>query len=339
MTSAPIWHALADVPGDLGGSAVTIGNFDGVHRGHRRVIEQLIGAARQRALVPVALTFSPHPRHVMGDGDRPPLVTGYADRNRLLVEAGVEGVLDLAFTLEFAQATPEEFVRDVLVEGLGIRCIVVGEDIRFGRRNAGDITTMRELGERYGFDVVTIADHGIDAAAIERVSSSAVRASLLEGDVERAARMLGRLHTVTDEVHHGHKRGRELGFPTANLGTTPCGLVPGDGVYAGFITVVAQAPEHRGTPPLQRAAATISIGTNPTFTSEDGTAPRMVEAYVHRPHHLDLYGDTVRLEFIARQRPTLRFDQVEPLIAQMQEDIRVTRRTLQSFDEAALITC
>lgn len=339
MTSAPIWHDLADVPGDLGGSAVTIGNFDGVHRGHRRVIERLIGAARERALVPVALTFSPHPRHVMGDGDRPPLVTGYADRNRLLVEAGVEGVLDLAFTLEFAQAGPEQFVREVLVEGLGMRCIVVGEDIRFGRRNAGDITTMRELGERYGFDVVTIADHGIDAAAIERVSSSAIRASLLEGDVTRAARMLGRLHTVTDEVHHGFKRGRELGFPTANLGLSPCGLVPGDGVYAGFITVVAQAPEHRGTPPLQRAAATISIGTNPTFTAQDGTAPRMVEAYVHRPHHLDLYGDTVRLEFIARQRPTLRFTGVEPLIAQMREDIRVTRRTLQDFDEVALTTC
>ena len=339
MTSAPIWHSLADVPEGLGGSAVSIGNFDGVHRGHREVIEQLIGAARQRALVPVALTFSPHPRHVMGDGDRPPLVTSYEDRNRLLVEAGVEGVLDLEFTVEFAQATAEEFVRDVLVEGLGMRCIVVGEDIRFGRANAGNLETMRELGEKYGFDVVTIDDHGIGAAAISRVSSSAVRTSLLEGDVDRAARMLGRLHTVTDVVHHGYKRGRELGFPTANLGPTPCGLVPGDGVYAGFITVVQQADAHRGTPPLQRAAATISIGTNPTFTAEDGTAPRMVEAYVHRPHHLDLYGDTVRLEFIARQRPTLRFDGIEALIAQMEEDVRVTRRTLQSFDEVALTTC
>lgn len=338
MSAAPIWHDLASIPRDLGGTAVSIGNFDGVHRGHRQVVEQLIGAARQRALVPVALTFSPHPRHVMGDGDRPDLVTSYEDRNRLLVATGVEGVLDLEFTLDFAQYTAEDFVKEFLVEGLGMRCIVVGEDIRFGKRNAGDISTMRELGRQYGFDVVTIADHGIQSVAIERVSSSAIREALIAGEVDRAARMLGRLHTVTDTVHHGFKRGRELGFPTANLGPSPAGLVPGDGVYAGFISVVSQAPEHEGTPPLQRAATTISIGTNPTFTADSGSAPRMVEAYVHRPHHLDLYGDVVRLEFIAFQRPTLKFDSVEALVAQMEEDKRVTRRTLASFDEAGLTT-
>ncbi|MEE1618842.1 bifunctional riboflavin kinase/FAD synthetase [Brachybacterium sp. J153] len=327
MSRPLIWHRVQDVPADLGPTAVSIGNYDGVHRGHRAVIDQLVHHAETRSLAPVAVTFWPHPRHVMGTPGDPPLLTGHEDRDRLLLLAGVHGVLDLEFTREFAQHSPEDFVRIFLVEALGARCVVLGEDALFGRANAGTIDTMRELGERYGFEVVTVADHGPDGAGTGRISSSTLREALLRGDVAAAAAGLGRAHTVTDTVHHGFQRGRELGFPTANLGPTPEGLIPADGVYAGRLSVIAQDAAHEGTPPLAGAPATISIGTNPTF-ADDGAPRRTVEAYVHDDHTLDLYGDTVRLEFVDFQRPTLKFDSVEALIAQMALDVEVTRRTL-----------
>lgn len=328
MTRSPIWHSLSEVPAELGATAVSIGNYDGVHRGHRHVLSQLIHHAGSRALTPVALTFWPHPRHVMRGVAEPPLITGHEDRDRLLLLAGVGGVLDLEFTREFAQHEAEEFVRIFLVEGLGARCVVLGEDALFGRANAGTIETMRELGEQYGFEVVTVSDLGPEGQGSGRISSSAIREALLGGDVEEAAVMLGRRHTVADVVHHGHRRGREMGFPTANLGPAPQGLVPADGVYAGFLTVIEQHPGHLGTPALAGAPATISIGTNPTFTAQ-GVPQRTVEAYVHDDHTLDLYGDTVRLEFVDYQRPTLKFDGIDALVKQMHRDVEVTRRTLE----------
>lgn len=331
MTRAPLWHSVQDVPADLGASAVSIGNFDGVHLGHRFVLDQLLEEARERSLVPVALTFWPHPRHVMGAAGEPPLLTGHEDRDRLLLLAGMGGVLDLEFTREFAQHSPEDFVRVFLVEALGARCVVLGEDALFGRANAGNIHTMRELGQTYGFEVVTVADLGPAGAEGGRVSSSMIRGALLDGDVAGAAGMLGRWHTVTDVVHHGHRRGREMGFPTANLGPRPSGLIPADGVYAGRLTVIDQDPSHLGTPPLCGEPATISIGTNPTFASE-GRPARTVEAYVHDDHTLELYGDTVRLEFVDFQRPTLAFDSIDDLVAQMRQDVEVTRRTLEARD-------
>lgn len=339
MTRVPIWHSAQEVPAELGPTAVSIGNYDGVHRGHRFVLDQLRHHAETRSLAPVALTFWPHPRHVMGDPVRTPLLTGHEDRDRLLLLAGMHGVLDLEFTLDFAQYSPEDFVRVFLVEGLGVQCVVLGEDALFGRGNAGTIETMRELGDRYGFEVVTVDELGPDGAGTGRLSSSGIRGDLLEGDVASANEALGRLHTVTDVVHHGFRRGRELGFPTANLGPSPAGLIPADGVYAGYLTVTEQDPGHLGVPPLAGAPATISIGTNPTFAAdgEGGTdgadgvfrAPlRTVEAYVHGDHDLDLYGDLVRVEFVDYQRPTLKFDSIETLVEQMDKDVEVTRRTL-----------
>ncbi|PWH06747.1 bifunctional riboflavin kinase/FAD synthetase [Brachybacterium endophyticum] len=360
MTRAQIWHSLEEVPADLGASAVTIGNFDGVHLGHRYVLDALRDNAAARSLEPVALTFWPHPRHVMQTPGEPPLITAHTDRDRLLLLAGMNGVLDLEFTWDFAQYSAEEFVRVFLVEGLGMRCIVTGSDTRFGRANAGDVDTLLELGRRYGFDVVVLPDlspgetAATDAAAIDagpldarspgepgpaeapRISSSAIREALLSGEIPEATAMLGRFHTVADVVHHGFKRGRELGFPTANLGPMPQGLVPADGVYAGFLTVVEQSQEHRGAPPLVGARTTISIGTNPTFHEGSEESPRMVEAYVHGDNSLDLYGDTVRLEFVERQRPTLRFSSVNALVAQMELDKDVTRRTLESVQSDVL---
>lgn len=328
MTRVPIWHSVQEVPADLGPTAVSIGNYDGVHRGHRFVLDQLRHHAEARSLSPVAITFWPHPRHVMGDPGRTPLLTGHEDRDRLLLLAGMHGVLDLEFTLEFAQHSPEDFVRIFLVEGLGAKCVVLGEDALFGRGNAGTIETMRELGEAYGFEVVTVDELGPEGTGSGRISSSGIRDALLEGDVATAHRALGRLHTVTDVVHHGFRRGRELGFPTANLGPAPAGLIPADGVYAGYLTVAEQDPAHLGTEPVVGAPATISIGTNPTFEA-DGAPRRTVEAYVHDDHELDLYGDLVRLEFVDYQRPTLKFDSVESLVEQMDRDVEVTRRTLE----------
>ncbi|ATG52562.1 bifunctional riboflavin kinase/FAD synthetase [Brachybacterium vulturis] len=333
MTRVPIWHSVQEVPAELGPTAVSIGNYDGVHRGHRFVLDQLRHHAETRSLAPVALTFWPHPRHVMGDPARTPLLTGHEDRDRLLLLAGMHGVLDLEFTVDFAQHSPEEFVRIFLVEGLGARCVVLGEDALFGRGNLGTIETMRELGEQYGFEVVTVDELGPDGVGAGRISSSGIRRDLLDGDVAAANQALGRLHTVTDVVHHGFRRGRELGFPTANLGPSPAGLIPADGVYAGYLTVAEQIPAHLGTSPLAGAPATISIGTNPTFAPDGeggaGGAPcRTVEAYVHGDHDLDLYGDLVRLEFVDYQRPTLKFDSIETLVEQMDEDVEVTRRTL-----------
>jgi len=327
VTRAPIWHSLEEVPADLGATAVSIGNFDGVHRGHRYVLDQLRRHAQARSLSPVALTFWPHPRHVMGDPARTPLLTGHQDRDRLLLLAGMHGVLDLEFTLDFAQHSAEDFVRIFLVEGLGMRCVVLGEDALFGRANAGTIETMRELGEKHGFEVVTVEDLGPEDDHAGRISSSGIRKALLEGDVQAATDALGRFHTVTDVVHHGFRRGRELGFPTANLGPAPAGLIPADGVYAGFLTITGQDPSHLGVAPLAGAPATISIGTNPTFEA-DGVPPRTVEAYVHGAHDLDLYGDTARIEFVDLQRPTLKFDSIQALVEQMDKDVEVTRRTL-----------
>ncbi len=334
MTRLPIWHSVDEVPADLGATAVSIGNFDGIHRGHRFVLDQLRRHAESRALVPVALTFWPHPRHVMGTPGRPPLLTGHEDRDRLLLLAGMGGVLDLEFTREFAQHSPEDFVRLFLLEGLGMKCVVLGEDALFGRGNTGTIETMRELGETYGFEVVTVAELGPEGEGTGRISSSRIRQDLLDGQVRAANAALGRLHTVTDVVHHGYRRGHELGYPTANLGPAPQGLVPADGVYAGYLTVTEQHPSHQGTAPLAGAPATISIGTNPTFV-DDGAPRRTVEAYVHDDHDLDLYGDTVRLEFVDFQRPTLKFDSVESLIVQMAKDVEVTRRTLEGAPSLA----
>jgi riboflavin kinase/FMN adenylyltransferase len=329
VTLLPIWHSVEEVPADLGETAVSIGNYDGVHRGHRFVLDQLRHHAESRSLSPVALTFWPHPRHVMGAPEATPLITGHEDRDRLLLLAGMHGVLDLEFTLDFAQHSPEDFVRIFLVEGLRASCVVLGEDALFGRANAGDIRTMRALGEEHGFEVVTAPDLGPEGTGTGRISSSGIRRDLLAGQVREANEALGRLHTVTDTVHHGFRRGRELGFPTANLGPAPQGLIPADGVYAGYATVTEQDPAHAGVEPLAGAPATISIGTNPTFEA-DGAPRRTVEAYVHGAHDLDLYGDTVRLEFVDFQRPTLKFDSVDALVAQMAEDVEVTRRTLEA---------
>ncbi|GAB2501525.1 bifunctional riboflavin kinase/FAD synthetase [Promicromonospora xylanilytica] len=337
-----LWTDLEQVPPGFGPSVVTIGNFDGVHRGHQAVLDRILRLARGDAASAVAVTFSPHPAAVHRPDSAPELITGLEDRLALMERTGLDAALLVHYTLDFAAQTPEEFVARYLVDGLGARTVVVGHDVRFGKQNAGTLATMVELGGQHGFEVVAIDDVGDflppEGDGHQRWSSTAVRALLAEGDVDQAADVLGRPHLVRGTVVHGDARGRELGFPTANLGDIT-GLVPADGVYAGWLRRGTAAtcaslsgPEGdrnalSGTGQGQEEIlpAAISVGTNPTF---DGVE-RRVEAYVLDRTDLDLYDQTVALEFVAHLRPTLRFDGIEPLVAQMNDDVARARKILR----------
>jgi riboflavin kinase/FMN adenylyltransferase len=320
------WTSLDAVPAGFGPSVVTIGNFDGVHRGHQAVLAAVVQAARARGLPAVAVTFEPHPVAVLFPERAPAVLTAPDHRLELLAATGLDAVLVLEFTLEFAQWSPERFVREVFVEALHAALAVVGRDTRFGHRNSGDVATLRELGAALGFDVETVPEFGAgegpagDGAAPRRWSSTWVRELLADGEVAAAAEVLGRPHRVTGVVVHGDHRGRGLGYPTANLSRDAVGQVPADGVYAGWL-VRPSLPAGAADAVLPAA---ISVGTNPTF---DGLE-RRVEAYVLDRTDLDLYGERVAVEFVERLRPTLRFDGVEALVEQMALDVARCREML-----------
>jgi riboflavin kinase/FMN adenylyltransferase len=314
------WNDVAGIPADHGPSVVTIGNFDGVHRGHRAVLARVVREARARDARAVAITFEPHPRQVLHPERAPALLTGSGHRLDLLAAGGLDAVLVLAFTRDLATWSPERFVEEVLVRALDTRAVVVGRDVRFGHRNSGDLATMQALGERHGFDVVVLEDVHSDERPDRRWSSSWARELLEQGDVAGAAEVLGRPHRVSGTVVHGDHRGRQLGYPTANLGPDVEGLVPADGIYAGWMlrTDVAEGCPDRVLP------AAVSIGANPTF----GGDRRRVEAYVLDRDDLDLYGERVALELADRLRDTLRFDGADALVEQMGRDVEDARVVL-----------
>ncbi|NED98511.1 bifunctional riboflavin kinase/FAD synthetase [Phytoactinopolyspora alkaliphila] len=319
------WTDLGQVPSGFGPSVVTIGNFDGVHLGHRRVLTRMVGDARAVGAHAVAVTFDPHPLRLHRPEHAPELITGVKDRLELLAETGLDAVLVQRYSWEFARQSPQEFVERYLVHGLRAATVVIGRDVRFGWQNAGDLATMLALGERYGFSVEVIEDASPSHEASgehRRWSSTWVRELLTAGDVAGAARILGRPHRMRGHVVRGDARGRELGFPTANMSEDSSGMIPADGVYAGWLTRTAgKAPVPSG-----RLPAAISIGTNPTF---DGQV-RRVESYVIGRTDLDLYGDEVVVEFVDRVRPTLRFDSVDELITTMHSDVRAAQALLTS---------
>jgi riboflavin kinase/FMN adenylyltransferase len=306
-----VWHGLDEVPVDAAGgsarSVVTIGNFDGVHLGHRRLLAGLVTRAREVGADAVVTTFDPHPMTVIHPDSAPPRLTTLDHRLTLLAEQGVDAVLMLPFTPELSRWAPDEFVRRVLVETLHALEVHVGENFRFGHRAAGDVTTLRAEGDRHRFQVVAVPLAGDHA----RWSSTYVRQCLAEGDVASAAAALGRLHRVEGPVVEGDKRGRALGYPTANLDLPDDTAIPADGVYAGWLT------RADGT----RLPAAVSIGTNPTF----GGTVRRVEAYVLDRDDLELYGEHVAVDFLQRLRDTVTFDGVEPLLVQMALDVDQAR--------------
>ncbi|GAB3620344.1 bifunctional riboflavin kinase/FAD synthetase [Glutamicibacter endophyticus] len=309
------WKGLDSVPADLKPSVVTIGNFDGVHLGHCEVLDQVVEQARHLGANAVAITFDPHPARVHRPQSAPELIMGLADRIDTLAAVGMDAVLMIEYTLDFAENTAEEFVRQVIVEALKASCVVVGHDVRFGKGNAGDFEYMQQLGEKYGFTVIGVADVGDK----RRLSSTWVREELAAGNVEAAARILGRPHRMRGEVVHGAARGRELGFPTANLSSDATGIIPADGIYAGWLVDEADV----------RWPAAISVGSNPTF---DGVS-RVVEAHViDRPDEtvedFDLYGQQVIVEFVKHLRPMVAYQGIEALIEQMTTDVKQARDVL-----------
>ena len=311
------WTDPSETPAALRPCVLTLGNFDGVHRGHRAVLNALVEAGHRLGLPAVAITFDPHPIAVLRPEQAPELIAPGAVRDDLIADSGIDGLLVLDFTTEFAQQSPEDFVRAVFVRGLDARCVVVGMDTRFGYRNSGDVSTLADLGEQMGFEVVALDDVGEG----ERFSSTVVRDHLRAGNVGEAARILGRPHRVVGTVVHGNHRGKGLGYPTANLSADSLGLVPLEGVYAGWLTRLDLA---EGEPDRTMPAA-ISVGTNPTFETHDR---RTVEAYVLDRDDLDLYGERVMVEFTAHIRPTLKFDDVDDLLDAMGKDVARCRELL-----------
>ncbi|MDO5720995.1 MAG: bifunctional riboflavin kinase/FAD synthetase [Actinomycetaceae bacterium] len=305
-----LWNGLEEVPQSLR-SVVTIGNFDGVHKGHQKIIRTCVNAARSRQLTSVAITFDPHPVQVHHPERDLKLIATLEDRLDALAALGLDATLVLPYTPQLYRKTPEQFVDEVLCQALGAEEIIVGEDIRFGAGNSGDITTLRDLGSSRGFQVQMVAD--IESPTGRRWSSSWVRELLARGDVQDAAEVLGRPHRIRGVVQRGFKRGRELGFPTANLAGDCGGVIPADGVYAGWL--IRQVPGGRAEEFLPAA---ISVGTNPQFDGEE----RTVEAHVLGRSDLNLYGEEIAITFIRRLRGMARFESVEGLLQQMDDDIR-----------------
>lgn len=306
----------AELPADFGPTVVTLGNFDGVHRGHDAVLTTVTDQAAARHVRSVAVTFEPHPLAVLFPERAPEMLTGIEDRLFLLEQRGLDAVVVMPFTRDLAAQTPREFVEETFVKNLHAACVVVGKDTRFGVKNSGDVDTLRELGNELGFDVIALDDVGPG----HRWSSTEVRALLAEGRVDDAADVLGRLHCVVGEVVKGYQRGRELGFPTANLAQDCKGVVPADGVYAGWL-VRRELPRED---PERRLPAAISVGTNPTFD----IPVRTVEAYILDRTDLDLYGEVVAIEFAKHLRGNEKFDSIEALCTQMTADVDASRALL-----------
>jgi riboflavin kinase/FMN adenylyltransferase len=280
---------------------VVIGVFDGVHRGHQEILNRAKELADGEKII--ALTFDPHPTTVFAPERAPSLLTTLADRVELLKIHNADQVAVIKFTKEFAAVSPQDFVKNVLVDQLEATKVVVGKDFTYGFKAAGNIEMLTQSGKEMGFEVIALdlideGDH--------KISSTRIRTYLIEGKVELARELLSRPHRLDGVVVHGEKRGREIGYPTANLGELEGQTIPSDGVYAGWLTVG-----------IDRWPAAISIGTNPTF---EGVRARQVEAYALDQVGLDLYEKKATIEFGWRLRDTLKFDGLDPLLEQMAKD-------------------
>jgi riboflavin kinase / FMN adenylyltransferase len=312
------WFGIDDIPPIS--SAVAIGVFDGVHRGHRRLIREALSRAGTRGLNGAVLTFDPNPAEVVAP--QPPLrLSTLPQRLDLFDSLGVDTAVVLPFDRDISQMSPRHFFDDVLVGALGAKVIVVGENFRFGYRASGTIDTLTEFGADNGIDVVSLplVRQRLVGSAQVPLSSTEIRALVTAGDVTAATRGLARPHRVEGEVVTGERRGRDLGYPTANLATTERAAIPADGVYAGLLITDPYTADRKSLP------AAISVGTNPTF----GTEQRRVEAYaLDLPGDTDLYGQQVAVDFVARIRGQQAFGSADALTARMAVDVQRTRQLL-----------
>ncbi|MTE23120.1 bifunctional riboflavin kinase/FAD synthetase [Microbacterium sp. ZXX196] len=321
-----VFRSAAEIPDDFGPSVVAIGKFDGLHAGHRAIVDKLLVDAASRDVATVAVTFDRNPLQTIAPERCPEAVVGVEQKIDLLADTGLDAALVLPFDEALAAVSAEDFVTRFLVEGLATQRVLVGEDFRFGRGGAGDAALLARIGEEHGFSVEVVGD--VASAAVpggegRRVSSTWIRELLAAGEVERAAKLLGRSHAVRGTVVRGLQRGRQLGFPTANLAPDVSGFVPADGVYAGWL-VVRRPEGELGSG--ARYPAAISVGTNPTF---DDVPERVVEAHVIDREGLDLYDRHVDVEFVGRIRPMTAFDGIEALVAQMTLDVHRARDLLR----------
>ena len=298
-----IFTSLSDVPADFGPSVVTIGKFDGVHDGHRAMVHRLRTTAAARGLASVVVTFDRNPLSLLRPEVCPEPLVSTEQKLDLLAATDPHATLVLTFDRSLAEETPEEFVRTVLVEPLRAAVVLVGADFRFGAKGAGSVETLIELGATHGFEVLVVDD--VTAVDGRRVSSSWIRELLSEGRVAEAARLLGAPHTIRGTVVHGHQRGRQLGYPTANLSREVDGFVPADGVYAAWLTA-------RDI----RYPAAVSIGNNPTF---EGIVDRQIEAHAIEAA-FDIYDEVVDVSFVEYIRGMRKFPGPDELAVQMGAD-------------------
>jgi riboflavin kinase/FMN adenylyltransferase len=298
------------------GSAVTIGAYDGVHLGHRHLIERLCELAGSRGLASALVTFDRHPATVVRPESAPPLLTDLDQKLELLATTGIDRAVVVTFDRRRAEESAEDFVEEVLVAALGARLVVVGEDFHFGHGRKGNVALLRDMGAQLGFEVLGL---GLEAdAGGEAVSSTRIRSLLAAGDVKRAGDLLGRHHQVRGIVVHGDGRGgTELGFPTANVEVPATLAVPAEGIYACWY--------ERADGSVHQAAA--SLGQRPTFGAAGGGGRPVLEAYL-LDFEGDLYGERARVSFVERLRDDRRFDSVQALVAQMQRDVEAARTVL-----------
>jgi riboflavin kinase/FMN adenylyltransferase len=302
---------------------VTIGVFDGIHRGHAQLVNAATRAAAERGVPAVLMTFDPHPSEVVRPGSHPPQLSTLRRRADLAEEMGIDVFCVIPFTPTLAAQSPEEFVHEVLVEQLHAAEVIVGDNFTFGHKALGDVPKLRELGQRFGFEVTAVSLFGEHAVTY---SSTYIRSCVASGDVELAAEALGRPHRVEGVVVHGERRGRDLGYPTANVAPPEHAAIPGDGVYAAWFTVLGdkEADDIRVG---ERYAASVSVGTNPTFSGRN----RTVEAYV-LDVDADLYGQHVAVDFVSRLRGMESYDGIDALIAAIADDVDRTRTILSAED-------
>jgi riboflavin kinase/FMN adenylyltransferase len=291
-------------------TVVVIGVFDGVHKGHQALLKRAKEIADGRTIV--ALTFDPHPRAVFAPDSVPPMLTTLADRVELLKIHNADQVAVMKFNEQFAAMSPEKFVEDILVKQLHVSTVIVGKNFTYGAKAAGTVETLKADGAAHNFTV----DVQELAGGEEVISSSRIRNLVLEGKVEVARELLSRPHRLDGIVVHGEKRGREIGYPTANLGKIDGQTIPADGIYAGWLTVG-----------INFWPAAISIGTNPTFEGDRG---RQVEAYALDQQGLDLYDKAASVEFGWYLRPTLKFNGLDELLVQMKKDCDEARRLTEN---------
>ncbi len=309
------WRGLDSIPTGWGRCVLTIGVFDGVHRGHQLIISTAVQRARALGLPAVMMTFDPHPAEVLRPGSHPAELTTLRRRADLAEGLGVDVFCVLPFTLAVAATSAESFVHEVLVDQLFACEVVVGEDFRFGHKGAGGLDLLRDLGDRWGFTadgVPLLSDGSV------KISSTFVRAAVAAGDVRGAARALGREHRVEGVVVHGDGRGTGLGIPTANMAAAPFAAIPADGVYAAWFNL--------GT---RRLPAAVSVGTNPTFEGKE----RRVEAFV-LAEGANFYGRRIALDFVERLRGMEKYDTVEAMMAEIDRDVARSHEILGTTPES-----